>query len=285
MPESQTNIISLLCSDLALFAAERRIADYILANAQEAVNMTQAQLAAASGSSEATVSRFCKKLGYENYRMFQLALARDVRETHRVGRYSNDVSLEDVPQSLENILNNKLNELTATVHSLNEESLRKVLGLLREASIIEVAAVGNTIPVALDASFKFKQLGLRCVMSEILEHQSAFALTLTREDLLFLISHSGRSRRLLDIAKIARERKVPIVLITSDPSSPLARVADHCLYSTNLESLLTTKEFTLSRISAITIIEVLYLFLISSMPAAQKNISEHEKTMRADKSL
>lgn len=285
MPESQTNIISLLCSDLALFAAERRIADYILANAQEAVNMTQAQLATQSGSSEATVSRFCKKLGYENYRMFQLALARDVRETHRVGRHSNDVSLEDVPQSLENILNNKLNELTATIHSLNEESLRKVLDLLREASIIEVAAVGNTIPVALDASFKFKQLGLRCVMSEILEHQSAFALTLTSNDLLFLISHSGRSRRLLDIAKIARERKVPIVLITSDPSSPLARMSDHCLYSTNLESLLTTKEFTLSRISAITIIEVLYLFLVSSMPSAQRNISEHEKTMRADKSL
>ena len=53
-------------------------------------------------------------------------------------------------------------------------------------------------------------------------------------------------------------------------------VADLCLYSTNLESLLTTKEFTLSRISAITIIEVLYLFLVSSMPAARRNISKHE---------
>ena len=101
MPGHQTNIISLLCSDLNLFAAERRIADYILAHAQEAANMTQAQLAAESGSSEATVSRFCKKLGYENYRVFQLSLARDVRETHRIDTHSNDVSLEDIPQSLE----------------------------------------------------------------------------------------------------------------------------------------------------------------------------------------
>ncbi len=285
MPGPQTNIISLLCSDLNLFAAERRIADYILAHAQEAANMTQARLAAESGSSEATVSRFCKKLGYENYRVFQLSLARDVRETHRIDTHSNDVSLEDIPQSLENILNNKLNEITATIHSLSQDSLLRALDLLRKASIIEVAAVGNTIPVALDASFKFKQLGLRCVMSEILEHQSAFALTLTPNDLLFLISHSGRSRRLLDIAKTARERKVPIVLITGDPSSPLARISDLCLYSTNLESLLTTKEFTLSRISAITIIEVLYLFLVSSMPAARRNISKHEALMLSDKNL
>lgn len=285
MSGSQTNIISLLCSDLTLFAAEWRIADYILANPQEAANMTQSQLAAQSGSSEATVSRFCKKLGFENYRVFQLTLARDVRETRQIGAYSNNVSMEDIPQSLENILNNKLNEITATIHSLSEDSLLRVLDLLRNASIIEVAAVGNTIPVALDASFKFKQLGLRCVMSEILEHQSAFALTLTPQDLLFLISHSGRSRRLLDIAKIARERRVPIVLITGDPSSPLARVSDHCLYSTNLESLLTTKEFTLSRISALTIIEVLYLFLVSSMPTARRNISQHEETMRSDKIL
>ena len=108
---------------------------------------------------------------------------------------------------------------------------------------------------------------------------------MTPNDLLFLISHSGRSRRLLDIAKTARERKVPIVLITGDPSSPLARISDLCLYSTNLESLLTTKEFTLSRISAITIIEVLYLFLVSSMPAARRNISKHEALMLSDKNL
>lgn len=78
---------------------------------------------------------------------------------------------------------------------------------------------------------------------------------------------------------------MPIVLITGDPSSPLARISDLCLYSTNLESLLTTKEFTLSRISAITIIEVLYLFLVSSMPTARRNISKHEALMLSDKNL
>ena len=39
-----------------------------------------AQLARASQSSEATVTRLCHKLGFDNYRKFQLALARDVMD-------------------------------------------------------------------------------------------------------------------------------------------------------------------------------------------------------------
>jgi len=42
--------------------------------------MTSAELARCSSTSEATVTRFCKNLRFENNRAFQLALARDVME-------------------------------------------------------------------------------------------------------------------------------------------------------------------------------------------------------------
>lgn len=76
-----TSLLSLLCSDYEkFFEAEKKIADYIIANKKAALDMTIAELAKASDTSDATVSRFCKKLGLKNYQTFRLALAKDVME-------------------------------------------------------------------------------------------------------------------------------------------------------------------------------------------------------------
>ena len=80
MHDSPESVVTQLCSGLQLYSAERRIADCILADVKWASVATSAELAKASHSSEATVTRLCHKLGYANYRKFQLELARDVLE-------------------------------------------------------------------------------------------------------------------------------------------------------------------------------------------------------------
>ena len=102
---------------------------------------------------------------------------------------------------------------------------------------------------------------------------------------LLLISNSGKSRRLNQMAQTARDNGVPVVLITCDRSSPLAQLADHLLISTNREQLITTTDFALSRISAIVIIEVLYNFLLVGRPGAKGFVSRHEGLMAHDKDV
>ena len=75
MTESPGSVVTLLCSGIRLYNAERRIADCILADLKQASISTSAELARASHASEATVTRLCHKLGFENYRKFQIALA------------------------------------------------------------------------------------------------------------------------------------------------------------------------------------------------------------------
>ena len=84
MHDSPGSVVTQLCSGLQLYSAERRIADCILADVKWASVATSAELAKASHSSEATVTRLCHKLGYANYRKFQLELARDVLEQQEV---------------------------------------------------------------------------------------------------------------------------------------------------------------------------------------------------------
>lgn len=281
----ETNALTQLCSGVRLYHAERRIADYILEHLEETVGMTSAELAKASGSSEATMTRLCKKLGFGSYRAFQLALSRDVTEERRPGEISDEISLENIDQSLKNILANKIGELSATINGLDPKTLETVVALLRSAQIIEVAAVGNTIPVAMDATFKFNQLGLRAVTAEITERAFAFTLGMTERDAVLLISNSGRSKRLYRMGQIAKDNGVPVILITGDRTSPLTRVADYVLLSSNWERLLTTKTYALSRISATAIVEVLYSFLLVSLPNAWENIRRHQAMIEEDKAL
>lgn len=280
-----TSALDVLCSDLDLFDAEQRIVQYILSQPRQAASMTSASLAQAAGASEATVSRLIKRLGFSGYRAFQLSLNRDIAASNPSGIAPSEISIGNVRGSLQTILNNKVSELEATAQKLDSDELHATLKLLREASIIQVAAVGNTIPVAMDAAFKFNQLGLRSITSEVSEKASAFSLTLDERDLLVLISNSGKSRRLMQIAQVARQARVPIVLLTSEAESPLAALSDHVLIAVNRERLLTTREFQLSRIPLTFIVEALYYFLYAMLPDPKRQISRHELLMAADKAV
>lgn len=279
----ELSALDVLCSDVELFDAEKKVADFVLSHQIEAAGMTLSALAQASGSSESTVSRFCKHLGFDSYRAFQISLARDVNERPQPQLSSNTVSLNSVEQSLQNILAVKLSELTNTVQNVDPDTIRAVVELLRSADVIQVASTGNTIPVAMDAAFKFNQLGLRCTMSEINEKSTAFALTLTERDVLVLFSNSGRSKRLQTITQIAQEAGAHTVLITGNRTSPLAQAADHVLLTVNREKLLAAAEYPFSRLSALLVVEMLYNFLLVSLPDAPDNLRNLREAILTDK--
>lgn len=175
---SPGSVVTLLCSGIQLYSAERRIADCILADVKRASMCTSAELARLSCSSEATVTRLCHKLGFENYRKFQLALARDAMEQQEAQRMR-DEGQDELHQALLNILANREEELRATIQAIDTRQLRQILSLLRSCEVMEVVSEGGGLPVAFDASIRFSHLGKRCVSSAVHEKNLAFAQTLT----------------------------------------------------------------------------------------------------------
>ena len=253
MTDSSKSALSLISTHQGYSESEQRIVDYILEHQSEAPRLTAAQLSRAAATSEATVSRFCRKLGFGSFRSFQFSLARDL-ESQRNEGLTDEVSLDNMEQSLKNILAAKVSELNATIDGIDHDTLAAVVHALKHAGVIEFAAVGNTNAVALDATFKFSQLGLRCMASTISETSIGFALTLRPGDVIVLISNSGKSRRLNRMAKAARNCGATVVVISSDSKSPLARLADYTFNTVNHEALLTTGDFAFSKISATMII-------------------------------
>ena len=261
MRESPGSVITQLCSGIQLYSAERRIADCILADVKRASVATSAELAKASHSSEATVTRLCHKLGYENYRTFQLALARDVMEQQEA-EARQGTAADPLQKALRDLQTNRQEEVQATINALDLSQLRRVLSILRTAEIIEIDATGSSLPVAMDASLKLGCLGRRCMTSPVPEKVQAFSAALTAKDVLLLISANGRSPLLEDAARAARGNGAPVVLITSDRRSPLAALADHTLVASNRIQRLSAGDVQPSQLSAELLVEVLYYLLL-----------------------
>ena len=199
------------------FDAEKKIADFIMENKKAVVDMTVAELARASGTSDATVSRFCRRCGFKGFQSLKMDLAKEVLEEERDSlQVSNEITRGNLSHSLHNILANKMEEITGTIGMMDTDNLEVILNVLEHARIIQFAAVGNTIPVAMDGAFKFNQLGLRSVSGSIWEAQAAHAYNLGPEDAVVVISNSGTSKRLLALVRGAKENGAKIIVITNN---------------------------------------------------------------------
>ena len=255
MGETPMSALTLLCSGIQLYSAEQRIADCILADVKWAASATSAELARQSQASEATVTRLCHKLGFESYRKFQLALARDVMEQQEAEKSHAAAQPDRMRSILQKFLVNKQEEVRATVQALDADQLRAALACLNAAHVVEVAAASHNLSIALEASVKFGSLGKRCVASAIPEKTRAFAATLTKND-------TGRNPALEEVARLARENGAAILLITSDRHSPLAQQADHVLLASNREQRLIEGDHAPSQLSVLLVIEVLYYLML-----------------------
>lgn len=282
--EEAKSVIGVICSSYdSFFDSEKKIANCIMERKREVVDMTVAELAQASGASHASVSRFCRRCGFKGFHQLKMTLARELSEESQAS-VGNDISRRDIGQSLQNILANKTEEIRQTVAMMDPENLDRILDIIQKARMVQLVAVGNTIPVALDAAFKFNQLGIPAATGTILETQTAYAFNLGKKDVIIAISNSGVSRRLIRILEGASGNGVTVISITNNPESPVAKLSDYHITTATREKLLR-EDFLFSRVPATMVIEILYLLLSVSIRGAEENVRRHETAIMEDKQL
>lgn len=265
----------------SLFDAEKKVADYLMNYPEQAIEMSVSELAAKSDASQATVVRLCKKIGCSGFHQLKIKMAKEMREQEDYA-VSNEVNVEQIKPSLMNILASKVEELKETLGNIDEHTMSEIIHHIEHAGIVEFAAMGNTIPIALDGSYKFNQLGIPAFSSTIWETQQAFAFHLKKGDVLIAISASGASRHLLKMAQIAHENHAVVVAITNQPRSPLAEESDYVLVTATRENIFH-EQASFTRMAAMAVIDSLFLFLFSMKRDSFQYLSEHEQVVSEEK--
>lgn len=265
----------------SLFDAEKKVADYLMNYPEESIEMSVSELAKKCEASQATIVRVCKKIGCSGFHQLKIKMAREMREKEE-HVITNEVNVDQIEVSLRNILASKVEELTETLNHIEEDTMRDIIHHVVNAKIVEFAAMGNTIPIALDGSYKFNQLGIPAVSSTIWETQQAFAFTLKKGDVLIAISASGASKHLLTMAEVAHKNGAVVIAITNQPHSPLAETSDYVLVTATRENIFH-EQTSFTRMAAMAVIDSLFLLLFSMKRDSFQYLSEHEQVVSEEK--
>lgn len=276
----EKSVLDIICASLdSFFESERKIGTYIIQHTAEVVDMTVGELAQACGVSDASVSRFCKKINMKGFHHLKITLAKEISEKGiEEEEVSNHISVNDIEQSLKNILANKVTEITQTVSMMDAKQLSEILNKLNMARTVQFFAVGNTIPVAIDGAFKLNQIGIPAVSGTIWETQIGYTYNMTAEDVVIAISNSGESTAVLRALEAAKSAGATTLSITNSERSSAAQLSDYHITTATREKLFLDG-YCFSRVSATTVIEILYLFLTSMRKDAYKSIVRHEQAI------
>ena len=208
-------------SQSKLSRAEKRVADWVLAHPKETVGATLAQVAKECETSEPTVVRFCRHVGLRGFRELGIrlteALSRPSSYVHR------DVSPDDSSSdAVIKVMDASIQSLLEMRSNLSAMPIDTAVAALSTARQIAFAGLGASGYVARDACHKFFRLGIPC--SSLLDTPMIlqFAAIAEPEDVLVLLSHTGRWSEFAQAARLAKERGAAVIAITN-PDSDLAR--------------------------------------------------------------
>lgn len=224
--QDRTNLMDVLRERRdTLPPSEARVADAILAEPTKAVKRTLAQLATASGVSQPTVLRLGRRLGMDGYQAFKVRLAQSL-VTHSA--YADlEVQPGDPAATYpRKVIDGTIDALVRLRAQLDTDAIEAAVDALHRARKIEFYGLGASGAVAIDAQHKFFRLRAPCIAYTDPHMQSMSAATLTAEDVVVAISHTGRTRELIESVDLAREAGAAVVAITAS-GTPLATRASH----------------------------------------------------------
>ena len=234
----EKSVINQICASMdTFFETEKKIGNFIIHHPKEIVDMTVGELAKECQVSEASVSRFCKKIDMKGFHHLKISIAKEMVSQSEDDELSNHISVDDLEQSLKNILANKVAELTQTVSMMNSENLQDILKRINNAQNVLFAAVGNTVPVAMDGAYKLNQIGISAVSTPVWETQLAYSYNLSPDDVVIAISNSGESTGVINILEAAKQKKATTISITNSEKSTIAKISDYNITTATRENL------------------------------------------------
>jgi RpiR family carbohydrate utilization transcriptional regulator len=201
--------------------SERKVADVILKDPETATRMSIATLAQASSVSEPTVNRFCRNFDTSGYPDFKIQLAQSLAGgTPYVSR---NVEQDDTAEDYtDKIFTSTIMALDSSRKTANPAMITKAVDFLIQAKQIFFCGLGASGPVAQDAQHKFFRFNLPVSAHEDVLMMRMLAAAAHTGDVFVVISYTGRTRDLVEVAKIARNNGATVLGVCAD-HSPLAQ--------------------------------------------------------------
>lgn len=207
----------------SLNRSERKVADVILKDPEGAIRSSIAALAKLADVSEPTVNRFCRSFNSKGFPDFKLELAQSMASgTPFVSRV---VDPDDQASDYtDKIFAASSAAIENARRQINTDVIERAVDLLIQARQILFYGMGASASVADDAYHKFFRFNIPVQACSDSLMQRMHSATLGVGDVVVAISHTGRTRGIIESSKIARASGASVLALTRE-GSPLSEQA------------------------------------------------------------
>jgi len=207
-------------------------------------------------------------MGLSGFKDFKYRLTADVLEQSRSETSNRDMGMditgeEPIEDIIQRVVNNSICSIMDTQRLLDQEKLQNVIHRISEADRLDFYGVGASGLVALDACEKFIRIGKNSNAWLDPHVQITMATNLTPGDVAVVLSYSGTTSDMLDVARVVKDAGAYLVAITKyGPDNLLSQMADETLCVASPEITLRSGAMG-SRIAQLVMVDVLFLGAVS----------------------
>jgi DNA-binding MurR/RpiR family transcriptional regulator len=242
-----------------LTTTDKRIADWFLQNINDAPNFTITEIANRCNVGESTIFRFTKQFGVTGFKEFRLRLAQELAArpviTDWRAPHSDIKVADDIQTVMQKVTQANIESLFEMWERLDPQEITRTIEVLTNAKKIIIFGEGSSGVIAQDAQYRLLRVGIPAY--HYTSHMAfVTASLLSEDDATIAISHSGRTREVVEAQQLANQVNAKTICLTSFPNSPLAETSDVKLVVAAHQHIFTAESIPW-RIVQLTVVDIL----------------------------
>lgn len=250
------------------------VVQYLLNHPSE--NLTIAELADLTYTSNSTIIRMCRKLGFDGYRAFRLEFIKEMESYKYVSEqvdYDNPFNAMEGTHEIICKITNLYRESTDLLFQcINEKKIERISQTIFNARRIYVYAIGDSMITARAFANKLQKLGIYPILANKNNEDITASYNAEKEDCVIFLSYSMRLPDFLKAYKMLYKKRVPVIAITANEKHCITKNATHKIIIPNKET-----DFSIATFYSQFAFEYVLNILYSSIYALNYNYHKERK--------
>lgn len=270
-----------------LTKTEQKIAHYVIDNPAKVISMSVQELVSAIPTSSASIVRFAKIFCPNGFADFKLKLSAESELNQKI---YDELDPKDSIDDLKDKLSFRINQTLIRTNSiLDDASLAQAIKILSQKETIVSFGIGASHLVAEDFQQKFFRIGKTVITNNDIHVIATILLAKKEQAAVLIVSNSGETKEAINLARLAKQNKIPIIVLTHKNESVLSKMSDVVLiHDDSTENSSLRSAATTSLIAQFYAIDLLYYSyfkldfskhvkeIISSQKFIAKNFKEED---------
>lgn len=245
-----------------------KIAAVLIDDPRAPLELSITELAERAGTSAASVTRFCRMIGYSGYQPLRVSIAEDVGRGGAQAAWIADIGRSfgphDPPDEIRRaLLNTHVLSLQTTAGLLDLPTAIRVADAIAKSPHVDVYGVGGSALTALETEARLYRIGINVHTWAEVHNGLTSAAILDPKCVAIGISNTGRTDETIQMLSVAKASGAYTVAITGNPDSPLARIADDVLIAASPDGYLQPADLS-ARHCQLFVVDLLYLLVAQS---------------------